>query len=176
MHYTTHLRQARLGFALIVTALAAAPVAQAEGEQPITVNITRLSMETALRIAKASIDACRAEGLQIGVTVLDRGGNPQVVLRDTLAPDLTLTISRQKAYTALSFNSATSAMEDRFDKPFSVGKVPGLVFSAGGVPIAAGGSLLGGVGVSGAPSGELDEKCAQAGVDAVSADLEMAGF
>lgn len=45
--------------------------------------------------------------------------------------------------------------------------------SAGGVPIQVGGSLLGGVGVSGAPSGETDQECAQAGVDAVQTDLEM---
>jgi uncharacterized protein GlcG (DUF336 family) len=45
--------------------------------------------------------------------------------------------------------------------------------SAGGLPIQVGGSLLGGVGVSGAPSGETDQACAQAGVDAVAVDLEM---
>jgi len=48
------------------------------------------------------------------VTVVDRGGYPQVVLRDTLSMDLTLPISKQKAYTAMSFNSATSALEGRF--------------------------------------------------------------
>ena len=45
--------------------------------------------------------------------------------------------------------------------------------AAGGLPIEVGGSLIGGVGVSGAPSGEVDEECAQAGVDAVLDDLEM---
>jgi uncharacterized protein GlcG (DUF336 family) len=163
-----------LPFLALSAVLAVAPVAAAE--QPLVVNITRLSMETALRIAQATIDACRKEGVQIAVTVMDRGGHPQVVLRDVLAPDLTLTISRQKAYTAMSFNAETSSMEGRFTAPFSVGKVEGLVFSAGGVPINAGGSILGGVGVSGAPSGVTDEKCAKAGVDAVMADLEMANF
>lgn len=163
-----------LPFLALSTALAAAPALA--DEQPLLVDIKRLSMETALRIAQATIDACRKEGVQIAVTVMDRGGHPQVVLRDVLAPDLTLTISRQKAYTAMSFNAATSSMESRFTAPFSVGKVEGLVFSAGGVPINAGGTILGGVGVSGAPSGVTDEKCAQAGVDVVMADLEMAGF
>jgi uncharacterized protein GlcG (DUF336 family) len=45
--------------------------------------------------------------------------------------------------------------------------------SAGGLPIQAGGQLLGGVGVSGAPSGKTDEQCAQAGIDLVLDDLEM---
>jgi uncharacterized protein GlcG (DUF336 family) len=50
-----------------------------------------------------------------------------------------------------------------------------LVLSAGGLPIAAGGILYGGVGVSGAPTGKEDEECAQAGVDAIVGDLEMSG-
>ncbi len=55
-----------------------------------------------------------------------------------------------------------------------MGKTPGLVFSAGGLPIQAGGAIIGGIGISGAPSGETDEKCAQAGLDAIQDDLEMA--
>jgi uncharacterized protein GlcG (DUF336 family) len=42
--------------------------------------------------------------------------------------------------------------------------------SAGGATITVGGSLLGGVGVSGAPAGETDEECAKAGVEAVQMD------
>jgi uncharacterized protein GlcG (DUF336 family) len=146
---------------------------RAADEQPVAVSIQRLSMESALKAAQATIAQCRKEGVQIAVTVVDRSGDPQVVLRDVLAPELTLTISRQKAYTAVSFNAATSTMEDRFTKPFSVGKVEGLVFSAGAVPITAGGTLYGAIGVSGAPSGATDEKCARAGAEAISADLEM---
>lgn len=146
----------------------------AQAEEPPIVPIKRLSMEMALQIAQGAIEQCRKEGVQIAVTVVDRGGHAQVVLRDVLAMDLTLTISKQKAYTAMSFNSPTSALEKRFTAPFSVGKIDGLVMSAGGLPINAAGTILGGVGVSGAPSGETDEKCAKAGIDAVISDLEMA--
>lgn len=157
----------------IVLFCATGPVSAAE-EQPLLVNIKRMSMETALRIAQGAIKECRKQGVQIAVSVVDRGGHNQVVLRDVLAPDITLKISHQKAYTAMAFNSATSALEGRFKSPFSVGKVEGLVMSAGGVVIQVGGSIVGGVGVSGAPSGETDEKCAKAGLDAVAADMEMA--
>lgn len=143
-------------------------------EQPVVVDIKRMSLDVALRIAKATIDQCRKEGVQVAVTVVDRGGHPQVVLRDVLAQDLTLRISQMKAYTAMSFNMATSAMEGRFTSPFSIGKVEGIVVSAGGIPVTASGNIIGGVGVSGAPSGETDEKCAKAGVAAVADDLEMA--
>lgn len=145
-------------------------------EQPMTVNIKRLSMDTALRIAQGAISQCRKEGVQIAVTVVDRGGHEQVVLRDVLAMDITLPISKQKAHTAMAFNTPTSQLESRFTKPFQVAKLDGLIMSAGGVPINIGGNILGGVGVSGAPSGKTDEKCAQAGIDAVKTDLEMEGM
>lgn len=155
-------------FYLILT-----PLSYAD-EQPMTINIKRLSMETALRIAQAAITQCRKEGVQIAVTVVDRGGHPQVVLRDVLAMDITGPISKQKAHTAMAFNTPLSELEDRFTKPFQVPKLDGLMVTAGGLPINIGGSILGGVGVSGAPSGKIDEKCAMAGIDAVRDDLEMA--
>jgi len=141
----------------------------------MTIPIKRLKMETALRIAQAAIKQCRKEGVQIAVTVVDRGGHAQVVLRDVLAMDITLPISKQKAHTAMAFNTPLSALEGRFTNPFQVAKLDGLIISAGGIPINIGGSILGGIGVSGAPSGEIDEKCAKAGLEAVSADLEMDG-
>lgn len=143
---------------------------------PVMVNIKRLSLDTALKIAKTAIDSCRKAGFQVAVTVVDRGGNTQVVLQDTLAPNVTLRISYQKAYTAMSFNAATSTITGLFKKPFSVGKVQDVLLHPGGVPVTAGGSVLGGVGVSGAPDGHDDEKCAKAGVAAVSDDLEMSAM
>lgn len=162
--------------AALTGVLPSVPAHAQEDEQPITVDIKRLSMEMALKAAQATIDACRKEGVQVAVTVVDRGGHPQAVLRDVLAMDLTLTISRQKAYTAMSFNSPTSALEGRFEGAYGVPKIDGLVVSAGGLPITAGGTIYGGIGVSGAPSGETDEKCARAGVEAITADLEMGSF
>lgn len=158
--------------AVFISLFTLSPVLVAD-EQPVTVSIKRISLDMAFTAAKATIDACRKEGVQIAVTIIDRGGHPQVVLRDVLAMDLTLNISRQKAYTAMSFNTPTSGLGGRFTEPFSIGKVKGLVMSAGGLPINAGGNIFGGIGVSGAPSGKTDEKCAQAGLDAIIDDLEM---
>ena len=162
----------RMFLFLIAINFSLSPALAAE-EQPLTVTIKRLSLTTATRIAQAAIDQCRKEGVQIAVTVVDRGGHPQVVMRDVLAPDLTLDISQRKAYTAMAFVAPTSSMEDRFPGNYSVPKVDKLIIAAGGVPIQAAGQLLGGVGVSGAPSGKTDEKCAAAGVKAVQDDLEM---
>lgn len=153
----------------LVAVLAAAP-GLAE-EESMVIEIKRMSLETATTIAKGAIDACREKGIQIGVTVVDRDGIPQAVMRDTIAPRITLPISEGKAYAAVMFNVPTSELKDRAATP--IGRVPGVVMSAGGLPVQVGGALLGGVGVSGAPSGETDQECAQAGVAAVQTDLEM---
>ncbi len=145
-------------------------------EVPVVVKIPRLTVEASEKLAREAMEECRKKGIQIGVTVVDRSGDPMVVMRDTLAPRVTLDVSRQKAYTAVNFNAATSSMANRFTQPFSVGKVEGLVFSAGGVPIEAAGNIVGAVGVSGASTGEQDEACAQAGIASIQFELESAGL
>lgn len=141
--------------------------------QPMTVNIKRLSLDTALRIGNAAIAQCRKQGVQVTVTVIDRGGDAQVVLRDTLAMDISIPISRKKAYTAMEFNAPTSALQDRFQGAYNVPKIDELLIAAGGIPINIAGNIMGGIGVSGAPSGLTDEACAKAGLAAVQDDLEM---
>lgn len=158
--------------AAALSVVLSAPLAAQAADAPVTVELKRLSMPMALRIAQGAVDACTEKGIQIGVTVVDREGNVQVTLRDTIAAPITASISRMKAYTAANFNAATSALEDRADT--AVGRIDGFVMSAGGVPIESGGALVGAVGVSGAPAGETDEECAQAGIDEVRMDLEMA--
>lgn len=158
----------------IVAAIAGNPAMSAtDTGQPLTVNIKRLSLDTALRIARAAIDKCRKEGVQITVTVIDRGGDAQVVLRDTLAMDISIPISRKKAYTAMEFNAPTSTLGNRFPGAYNVPKIDDLLISAGGIPINVAGNIMGGIGVSGAPSGLTDEACAKAGLAAVQDDLEM---
>lgn len=143
-------------------------------EPPVFHNIKRLSLDSALKMAKATIDQCRKEGVQVAVTVMDRGGHPQAVLRDVFASDITLTISHQKAYTAMMFNSPTVDIVGRFPGAYAVPKVDGILVQQGGLPILAGGTSFGGIGVSGSPDSATDEKCAQAGLDVILDDLEMA--
>jgi uncharacterized protein GlcG (DUF336 family) len=158
----------------LAAAMLAAYAVPLLADAPVIVRIPRLTLEAAEKVAHATVMACRQEGIQVGVTVVDRGGLPMAVLRDTLAPPVTLEVSRQKAYTAVNFNAPLSQLEDRFTKPFSVGKVDGLVFSAGGLPIEAAGNIVGAVGVSGAPTGAQDEACARKGLEAIQMDLDMA--
>lgn len=163
----------KLQHILLLAVFVITPAISFAEEQPVTVNIKRMSLDTALTAARASIDQCRKEGVQVAVTIIDRGGHPQVVLRDVLAMDVSIPISRDKAYTAMSFNSPTGDLEGRFKGAYGVPKTRGLIIAQGGLPINIGGTIYGGIGVSGAPSGEIDEKCAQAGLDAINDDLEM---
>jgi uncharacterized protein GlcG (DUF336 family) len=158
---------------VLSAALGNAAYAESDAKPLLTVNIKRLSLDTAMRIGKAAIEKCRKEGVQITVTVVDRGGDAQVVLRDTLAMDVSIPVSMKKAYTAMEFNSPTSALENRFPGAYSVPKIDTLLMSAGGIPINVAGNIMGGIGVSGAPSGLTDEACAKAGLAAVQDDLEM---
>ena len=152
--------------------IAALTAGTATAEDAPMVSVQRLTMDMAVQAAQTAVQACRKKGIQIAATVVDREGTVQVTLRDTIAAPITARISRMKAFTAVNFNTPTSALGGRADTP--IGRLDGLVMSAGGVPIQAGGALVAGIGVSGAPSGETDEECAQAGIDAVMEDLEMA--
>ena len=156
--------------ALVLSTLLFSQLGQAE--EALTLTFKQLTMETAVHIAQATVLSCREKGYQVTATVVDRSGTVQAAIRDSIAPPVTVTISENKARAAVNFTSVTSALPDSLANG-PVGRTPGLTMSAGGVPIQAAGVTLGAVGVSGAPGGDIDESCAQAGVDSVIDDLEM---
>jgi uncharacterized protein GlcG (DUF336 family) len=154
-------------FALLTTVLCA---------QDATFSTKSLTPETALVAAKAALETCRKNGYQVTVAVVDRSGMTQVLLRDRFAGAHTVDIAPNKAWTAVSFRMATSALavETQAGKPMSAIRSHPKVFAAGGGQIIeAGGSLLGGIGVSGAPGGEADDECAKAGIKAIAEAIEF---
>ena len=142
------------------------------GTAPST-TVARLTLGTAIAMAQAAIDACRAKGYEVAATVVDRDGITQAALRDTLASPLTLTMSYDKAYTSAMFNASGSALQQQPRLAPLAQAGAHLVFAAGSVPIDVGGIFYGAIGVSGTPSGETDEACANAGLAAVHDDLDM---
>ncbi|WP_459820009.1 GlcG/HbpS family heme-binding protein [Galenea microaerophila] len=141
-------------------------------ESDLAVTIPRLSMEVAQKMAMNAILACREKGISVSATVVDRSGNIQAQLRDTIAPPVSLGISYKKAFTAVNFNVKGSQLIGNLKTglPFADSR---LVMMAGSVPIKAGGKLYGAIGVSGAPEGKVDEQCALAGFESMAEDLEM---
>ena len=150
-----------------------APIAVA---QPATFTVKQLTPETALKAAQAALAKCRADGYQVAVAVVDRSGITQVLLRDRFAGAHTTDFAVNKAWTAVSFKTNTTELEKstRAGAPMAgIRNIPRFASVGGGMTIEGGGSLLGGIGVSGAPGGDADDACAKAGIKAISDDLEL---
>lgn len=153
---------------LVVLPLAAAAEA--------TFTIKLLTPETALKAAQAAMKKCRDGGFQATVAVVDRMGVTQVLLRDRYAGPHTVDLAQAKAYTAVSFRTNTTELAEatQAGKPQSgIRGLPGVAAVGGGMMIEAGGSLLGALGVSGAPGGKEDDACAAAGIAAIRDDIEF---
>ena len=157
------------------TALVIATLAQA-ADGGGTFATRSLTPETALKAAQAAMAKCRADGFQVTVAVVDRSGVTQVVLRDRFAPPHTADTAQRKAATAINFKMPTSELDRELQagRPTAgIRHLPGVVAIAGGVPIEAAGSLVGAIGVSGAPGPANDERCANVGLRAIAEDLEF---
>jgi uncharacterized protein GlcG (DUF336 family) len=160
----------RLAAVLILGAAGSASAVDA------TFTVKVLTPETALKAAQAALARCRANGYQVAVAVTDRMGVVQVMLRDRFAGPHTADMASAKAYTAASFRTNTTEMAEATQpgRPSSgIRNRPGVAAVGGGLMIEAGGSLLGAIGVSGAPGGREDDACGAAGIAAIREDLEL---
>ncbi len=134
-----------------------------------------MTPETAWKATQAALTACRQQGYQVAVAVVDRSGTPQTLLRDRFAGPHTVTIATDKAWTAVTLrqNTLPLAQISAAGDMSGLRHFPRVVAVGGGLMIEAGGSLLGGIGVSGAPGGAADHACAQAGIDAIIDDISF---
>ncbi len=165
----------RLSFSLTSTLLALALGGSALAQEAVFQTKT-LTPEAALKAAQAALESCRKQGYQVAVAVSDRNGLVQVLLRDRFAGPHTPTVAMDKAWTAASFKTSTLEFgkDTQAGKPMSgIRHVPHVVAAGGGLPIEAGGTLVGAIGVSGGPGGEADESCAKAGIKAIADALEL---
>jgi uncharacterized protein GlcG (DUF336 family) len=163
------LRCAATAFAVLGLA---GPVEAQQG----TYSVKLMTPETALTAAQAALAHCRKAGHQTAVAVVDRTGVLQVLLRDRFAGAHTVEVATRKAWTAASFRVPTAAVaaETQAGKPMSGLRESSQAMAiGGGLPIEAGGSTFGGIGVSGAPNGDADDACATAGVKAIADAIEF---
>lgn len=143
----------------------AAPAASVRNGGVTTVS--RLTVDAAAEAAEAALDAAEKENQKVTVAVVDRDGNTVVILRGDGAGPQSYESAQRKAYTAVSWNAPTSELAERLARTPRLADIPGTLFLAGGTPVAAKGAPIAGIGVAGAPSGDLDEKYAAAGVAAL---------
>jgi uncharacterized protein GlcG (DUF336 family) len=151
-------------FALVAApALAQAPQAE-----------KNVSMAPSMAIMQGALDQCAKDGYKVSVVIVDKGGNVAASVRGDGTGPHTMDFARMKAYTARTRNLTSLATMKQMEDPAMafLRQIPNVVGVGGGVPIHAGNEVIGGVGVSGAPGGEKDEVCANAGLAKVADALK----
>jgi len=128
----------------------------------------------AITIAQTAIDICKTNGFAVSVSVVGRSGELILQVRGDGTGPHTMENSFRKAYTARTFRGPSGALQKRLkdDPLLPLIHLSNVVAAAGAFPIKAGEDVIGAVGVSGAPGGDKDEVCAQAGIDKVADQLK----
>ena len=139
------------------------------------VKIERMSLELATEVAKRSVEACRAQGYWVSAVVVDRSANVQVALRDTYAPRFTIQIAEQKANSVIMAGTDSATfVASRADIRNELNNIDGLIMMGGALAVKSGDVMLGAVGVSGAPGGDLDAACAAKALKSLEERLAFA--
>ena len=136
----------------------------------------RISAELASQAAAEVVASCAKQGYAETAVVVDADGVRQAVLRGDRAGSHTLDSAYDKAYTAASFKTDTSALFERsktvpgFANLFT--QLPHLMLFGGGIVIKVGDEVVGAIGGAGAPGANLDDACARAGLDKIRDQLK----
>jgi uncharacterized protein GlcG (DUF336 family) len=163
------IRDLALASVTVLTSTAAFAQGAAPAPKPI-------ALDVALDAARTAVDTCMGNGYKVTAMIADTGLNPVVVLRNG-APAGTVDVARRKAYTVLHKNMSSLQYGQSINftppPPLPPGSPPrppqvfegdpNLTPFGGGVAVKVGGETVATVSVSGAPGGEKDNACAEAG-------------
>lgn len=132
-----------------------------------------LPLDLAVKAADAALKACAAEGHNVSVAIVARDGATKVLVKADNAGPHTGASAQGKAFTSAAMGRDTAGIAEFIAaKPANDGlrsMDARMVIQAGGLPIKFGKALVGGVGVGGAPTGDIDAGCAMAGLKAINA-------
>lgn len=152
--------------AILVFVLSGAAMAKDLPQAPF------LPLDAALKAASAALTQCEKDGYRVSVAVVDRGGVLKVLLRADGTGPHTVGSSTRKAYTSASMGRSTNDLAKAVASNPELDGLrnmdPQILILAGGLPIVINDTVVGGIGVGGAPGGNLDEACAQAGIDTLN--------
>jgi len=154
-----------LAFGATDTALADPPVA----------TVTTLTLAVAQAGATAANLACARQNIATTTTVVDAAGAVIAQLRNDGATAATVDVSKGKAYAAAGFKTPTDQLREAARTNPGFANIPNFIILAGGIPITSAGRVVGAIGVSGAPSDDIDKTCAQAGLDAINSGAGGSG-
>lgn len=133
-----------------------------------------LKPEIAIKAAISAMNFCQDEGYQVGVSVVDRFGLTQAFIKSRYAGLHVQETATRKAWTSVSFRTPTLSLDESTQpgkEAFGIRFISTPLPLGGGVPIEAEGSIVAGIGVSGAPGTDIDDECARAGIAAIEDDL-----
>lgn len=154
-----------------LTACTVLPTATTAADLP---TMPYLPLELARKVADAAMEHCNADGQKVSVAVVDRNGSTKVLIKADGSGPHTVGSSTGKAFTSASMGRDTAGLsnflKDHRELDGLRSMDPRLVILAGGLPIKIDGVLIGGIGVGGAPSGDIDEACARAGIEAIGGE------
>ena len=128
----------------------------------------------AMTIAQTAIDTCKANGFAVSVTIVGRAGEIIVQVRGDGTGPHTVENSFHKAYTSRTFRISSGEWTKNLANNPTRGPqfLTNVIALQGALPVKVGDETIGAVGVSGAPGGEKDEVCVQAGLDKVADQLK----
>ena len=152
--------------------LAVASIAATRAQAPLAEK--NVSMKMALAIIDATIEQCTKDGYKVSVVIVDNAGLVRASLRGDGTNPHTMEFARKKAYTARTRGQTSLEFMKLTANPANAYllQIPDVVAVGGGVPIKIGDVTIGAIGVSGAPGGEKDEACANAGLAKVADQLK----
>jgi uncharacterized protein GlcG (DUF336 family) len=131
-----------------------------------------LTLDVAEIIAQEALAKCRADGYKVTVLVVDSLDAPKAMVRDDGATASTTEVAKMKARATMLYNRpsgpTTPPPAGTANPPATI---PGTINAQGGVPIKVGDATIGAVAVSGAPGGDKDAACANAGIAKAAAKL-----
>ena len=129
-----------------------------------------LTLDVAHQIAQEALAKCRADGYKVSVTVVDHANILKAFLRDDGSNNVTVEVGRMKTNFVMAYGRASAPPANAV--PGQMPPVTGTIYAMGGVPIKVGDQLIGAVSVSGAPGGDKDAACANAGLAKVADKLK----
>ncbi|HEX6007901.1 MAG TPA: heme-binding protein [Burkholderiales bacterium] len=125
---------------------------------------TAVNLATAKKMAAGALAECQKNKWNVAVAVVDNHGLLLYFERLDDTQTASSQIAVDKARAAAMYRRPTRAFADVIAKTGpAVMTLPGVVASPGGLPIFAGGRVVGGIGISGV-TGDQDEQCAKAGI------------
>jgi uncharacterized protein GlcG (DUF336 family) len=132
-----------------------------------------LPLQLEIEAAQAAIDACATKHVAVHAYVVDALGNIKLLLVGDGAHYDTVSGARRKAYTAAILGEPTIDIQRKLAANPGMAKQsdPNFLFLGGGIPVRAGGEVIGALSVGGG-SPEQDAACAQAGLDKIAPYLQ----